>query len=151
MKSTTAVKKEVVVTCLRFRERRTSRKIMFERGTRELIYLSMTWMLPPFFCVSVHGSLKKGQLRFRRIGASDVVIHHVVHETLTLTQKLWVNLVLSSRMIISSLDWWLLKASWKWLGPRQLNFYTSVQKQQRRWEGKLMSQETKHSGLGSSA
>lgn len=92
----------------------------------------------PVFCVSLRHSLKKSQLYFRRIGASHVVIHHVAHETPTLTPKLWVNLVLSSRMVISSLGWWLLKAAWKWLSPRQLNFYTSVQKQQRRWEGKLI-------------
>lgn len=92
----------------------------------------------PIFCVSLRYSLNKSQLYFRRIGASHVVIHHVAHETPTLTPKLWVNLVLSSRMVISSLGWWLLKAAWKCLSPRQLNFYASVQKQQRRWEGKLI-------------
>lgn len=39
-RTTAAVKRKVVVTCPRFRER--SRKIMFERGTGKLIYLSMT-------------------------------------------------------------------------------------------------------------
>lgn len=60
---------------------------MFERGTRKLTEHDLN-VTPIFLCVSVHRSLKKSQLYFRRIGASHVVIHHVVHETLTVTQKL---------------------------------------------------------------
>lgn len=42
----------------------------------------------PVFCVSVHLSLKKSQLYFRRMTASHVVIHRVVYDTQTLTQEL---------------------------------------------------------------
>lgn len=92
---------------------RTSRKIVFERGTRKFNLFEHDLNVTPICCVSACRSLKKSQSYLGRIDASHVVIHHVVHETLTTTRNS--ELTLSFHHIWSSqfLDWWLLKAAWK--------------------------------------
>lgn len=54
----------------------------------------------PVCCISVRFSLKKSQLCLRRIEASHVVSHYVVHETLTATRNC--ELTLSFHRIWSS-------------------------------------------------
>lgn len=79
---------------------RTSRKIVFERGTRKFNLFEHDLNVTPICCVSACRSLKKSQLYFGRIDASHVVIHHVVHETLTTTRNC--ELTLSFHHIRSS-------------------------------------------------